>query len=145
MAAAVLAPVPILSPSKAYSSRTSLHGPDRRLSSVGYNPPASEQSLCSASRPTPRSPARSIPRHVTPAPFNTTLDYIGTVRGRVGYAFGTVMPYLTGGFAWGHSHIDINDAAEASVASPGQYQSGWTAGAGVEFAVSGNLERQARI
>ena len=44
-----------------------------------------------------------------PAPFNATIDYTGTLRGRVGYAFGAWMPYLTGGFAWGHSHIRIND------------------------------------
>ena len=41
---------------------------------------------------------------MAPVAFNTTFDYIGTVRGRIGYAFGTVMPYVTGGFAWGHSH-----------------------------------------
>lgn len=75
---------------------------------------------------------------LTPAPFNTNIDYVGTVRGRAGYAVGTVMPYVTGGFAWGHSHVNINDAAGAVVSSPGQYQFGWTAGAGVEFAVSGN-------
>ena len=56
---------------------------------------------------------------LTPAPFNTTLDYIGTVRGRVGYAFGTLMPYVTGGFAWGHSHVDINDGGGSIVARPG--------------------------
>ena len=72
-----------------------------------------------------------------PAPFNTTIDYMGTVRGRAGYAFGTWLPYLTGGFAWGHSHIDINDAGSV-VSTPGHTQTGWTAGAGVEFAVSGN-------
>jgi high affinity Mn2+ porin len=75
---------------------------------------------------------------LTPAPFNTTLDYVGTVRGRVGYAFGAWLPYVTGGFAWGHSHINVNDGAASIVSSPGQNQSGWTAGAGVEFAVSGN-------
>ncbi len=75
---------------------------------------------------------------LAPAPFNTTLDYVGTVRGRAGYAFGTWLPYLTGGFAWGHSHIDINDGAGNIVSSPGQTQIGWTAGAGLEFAVSGN-------
>jgi high affinity Mn2+ porin len=75
---------------------------------------------------------------LTPAPFNTTLDYVGTVRGRVGYAFGTWLPYLTGGFAWGHNHVDINDGAGNIVSSPGQNQTGWTAGAGAEFAVSGN-------
>jgi high affinity Mn2+ porin len=75
---------------------------------------------------------------LTAAPFHSTLDYIGTVRGRVGYAFGTLMPYVTGGFAWGHSHVRINDGAGNVVSSPGQTQPGWTAGAGVEFAVSGN-------
>jgi high affinity Mn2+ porin len=75
---------------------------------------------------------------VMPAPFHTTLDYVGTVRGRVGYAFGTLMPYLTGGFAWGHSRVELNDSAGNVVSSPGQTQAGWTAGAGVEFAVSGN-------
>jgi high affinity Mn2+ porin len=75
---------------------------------------------------------------LTPAPFNTTLDYVGTVRGRIGYAFGTVMPYLTGGFAWGHTHVNINGGSGSVISSAGQYQPGWTAGAGVEFAVSGN-------
>jgi high affinity Mn2+ porin len=72
------------------------------------------------------------------APFNTTLDYVGTVRGRIGYAFGRWLPYATGGFAWGHSRVDINDGSGSIVSSPGQYHPGWTAGAGVEFAVSGN-------
>jgi high affinity Mn2+ porin len=75
---------------------------------------------------------------LTPAPFNTTLDYVGTVRGRIGYAFGTLLPYVTGGLAWGHSHVNINDGGRAIISSPGQTQPGWTAGAGVEFAVSGN-------
>jgi high affinity Mn2+ porin len=70
-----------------------------------------------------------------PAPFNTTLDYIGTVRGRIGYAFGVWMPYVTGGFAWGHTHAEINDGSGAVI---GHYQPGWTAGLGLEFAVSGN-------
>ena len=73
-----------------------------------------------------------------PAPFHTTIDYVGTVRARAGYASGTLLAYVTGGFAWGHSHININDAPGAIVSSPGQNQLGWTAGAGVEFAVSGN-------
>jgi high affinity Mn2+ porin len=75
---------------------------------------------------------------LTPAAFNTTLDYVGTVRGRIGYAFGTLLPYVTGGLAWGHSHVNINDGGRAIISSPGQTQPGWTAGAGVEFAVSGN-------
>ncbi len=78
---------------------------------------------------------------LTPAPFKTTLDYVGTLRGRIGYAFGRWMPFVTGGFAWGHTHININqDPANTSsiISSPGHYQPGWTAGLGLEFAVSGN-------
>lgn len=72
---------------------------------------------------------------MAPAPFNTEIDYIGTVRGRVGYAFNTWMPYVTSGFAWGHTRADINDGSGAVI---GHYQPGWTAGLGLEFAVSGN-------
>ena len=75
-----------------------------------------------------------------PAPFNTTLDYVGTVRGRIGYAFGPWLPYLTGGFAWGHTQAEINDGSGAIT---GHYHSGWTAGAGLEFAVSGNWTAKA--
>jgi len=80
---------------------------------------------------------------LTPAPFNTTIDYVGTARGRVGYAFGRLLPYATGGFAWGHSHVNVNDAGGSIVSSPGHTQFGWTAGAGVEFAVSGNWSAKA--
>jgi high affinity Mn2+ porin len=78
---------------------------------------------------------------LAPAPFNTTLDYVGTLRGRVGYAFGRWMPYATGGFAWGHTHVNINDDPQNTsniISSVGHYQTGWTAGLGLEFAVSGN-------
>jgi len=66
---------------------------------------------------------------------NTTIDYVGTLRGRVGYAFDRLMPYVTGGFAWGHPHVEINDGSGAVV---GRYQPGWTVGLGVEYALSGN-------
>src|ERR1700676_5227869 len=75
------------------------------------------------------------------APFNTTLDYVGTLRGRVGYAFGKWMPYATGGLAWGHTHVNINEDPQNTgniISSVGHYQTGWTAGLGLEFAVSGN-------
>jgi high affinity Mn2+ porin len=80
----------------------------------------------------------------TPAPFHTTIDYVGTVRGRIGYAFDRFMPYVTGGFAWGHAHITVNDPDGVTALFPvGQYQTGWTAGLGVEYAVSGNWSAKA--
>lgn len=73
-----------------------------------------------------------------PAPFNTTVDYFGTARGRVGYAFGTVLPYVTGGVAWGRTHIDLNDANSDVVGMKARMHLGWVTGAGVEFAMGGN-------
>ena len=75
---------------------------------------------------------------LTPAPFNTTLDYVGTVRGRIGYFFGTLLPYVTGGAAWGHGQVNFNDGTGNAILLRAQNQLGWTGGAGVEFAVSGN-------
>ncbi len=74
---------------------------------------------------------------LTPAPFNTTFDYFGTVRGRAGYAFGTLLPYVTGGLAFGATHIDLNDGADNIIAQKARAHFGWVAGAGVEFAVGG--------
>ncbi len=75
---------------------------------------------------------------LVPSAFNSTIDYVSTVRGRVGYAFGTWMPYVTGGFAWAHTHVNLNDNSGSIFATPGAIQTGWAAGAGVAFAVSGN-------
>ncbi len=73
-----------------------------------------------------------------PTPFHTATDYLATVRGRVGYAFGTILPYVTGGVAFGRTQININDADGSSFARRSQDHVGWTAGAGVEVAVGGN-------
>lgn len=81
---------------------------------------------------------------LTPAPFNTTFDHLGTVRGRVGYAFGAWLPYVTGGLAWGRTVVDVNDADGNVIDHKTRLQLGWVAGAGVELALgqgwSGKLE-----
>ena len=84
----------------------------------------------------------NVPRLV-PAPFNTTINYIATARGRVGYAMGTWMPYVTGGVAWGQTHVNLNDFG--TVVPPKRYltHAGWTAGLGVEVAVGGNWTAKA--
>ncbi|CAN5285720.1 carbohydrate porin [soil metagenome] len=75
---------------------------------------------------------------LVPAPFNTTFDYFATARGRVGYAFGTWLPYMTGGLAWGRTHIDLNDAAGDIIGIKTRMHLGWVAGAGVEYALGRN-------
>ncbi|WP_342162608.1 outer membrane protein [Methylobacterium sp. SD21] len=62
-----------------------------------------------------------------------SLDYFGTVRGRVGYAFDRVMIYGTGGFAYGGGSLPA--AASAYPYSlPGTTRTGYTVGGGVEYA-----------
>ena len=55
---------------------------------------------------------------------------MGTVRGRVGYAFDQVLVYGTGGYAWADNRITLS-ALNVSI-SDSQFHSGWTVGAGVE-------------
>jgi outer membrane immunogenic protein len=68
----------------------------------------------------------------------TRLNWFGTVRGRVGYLVTpTTLFYGTGGWAYGHVNSSASIAAGGlgAAASAGSTQtSGWTAGAGLEYA-----------
>ena len=75
---------------------------------------------------------------LTPAPFNTTFNYLATARARVGHAFGSVLPYATAGVAWGQTQVIINDADGAPVSSKSLDHVGWTGGIGIEYALAGN-------
>ncbi|MCJ2043033.1 porin family protein [Methylobacterium sp. J-078] len=60
------------------------------------------------------------------------LDYFGTVRGRLGYAFDRVLFYGTGGFAYGGgggSDFGLPNS------SRNDFRTGWTAGGGIEYAL----------
>lgn len=63
---------------------------------------------------------------------STKNDWLGTVRGRLGYAFDRFMPYVTGGGAFGNIKTSITGF-------PGQDTSkaGWTVGGGLEAAING--------
>jgi outer membrane immunogenic protein len=65
---------------------------------------------------------------------STENTWLGTVRGRVGYAFDRWMPYITGGVAFGG--VNANQAPFTGASST---QVGWAAGAGIEFAVVNNI------
>ena len=61
-----------------------------------------------------------------------SLDWVGTVRGRIGFAFDRFVVFGTGGFAWTNAEID--GAGEDS-----NTHGGWTVGGGIEAAVTGNI------
>jgi outer membrane immunogenic protein len=82
-----------------------------------------------------------LSRAMTPPPgsfaASNKLDAFGTVRGRLGYAFGNFMPYVTGGFAAGRNTFTFTAPLAGLTASDSAIQTGWTAGAGLEYGVSG--------
>lgn len=59
------------------------------------------------------------------------LDALGTVRGRLGIAFGNFLPYVTGGLAVGDIH-----GSESALGAGSSTEAGWTAGGGIEAKVS---------
>ena len=62
----------------------------------------------------------------------TKNSWLGTVRGRLGYAVDRFMPYVTGGLAVG----DINNTI-TGLGSASETKAGWTLGGGVEYAFNG--------
>jgi outer membrane immunogenic protein len=68
--------------------------------------------------------------------YSDKLQWFGTVRGRIGYAFDRWLPYLTGGWAFGHGEISGTTTIGAATTSfsASQDYSGWTVGGGVEWA-----------
>ncbi len=59
-------------------------------------------------------------------------DWLATVRGRVGYAFGRFLPYVTGGAAFGNVKL-----TPAGFPGDSDTKTGWTVGGGIEAAISG--------
>jgi len=66
------------------------------------------------------------------------IDYFGTVRGRLGYAFDRVLVYGTGGFAYGEG-TNLNNDGFGNFRTRGGMRTGWTAGGGLEYAFTPNI------
>jgi outer membrane immunogenic protein len=73
-----------------------------------------------------------------PLGCKTSNNWLGTVRGRVGYAVDRIMPYVTGGLAFG----DIK-ASTPGFPSKSETNAGWTVGAGLEVAIAGTWTAKA--
>ena len=67
------------------------------------------------------------------APWKFSNPWFGTVRGRVGYAFNSILLYGTGGLAFGALKAQLPGGLSESNTS-----AGWTIGAGAEFALNQN-------
>lgn len=79
-----------------------------------------------------------------PAPtdtFRSRTSDLGTVRGRLGYAFGSTLIYGTGGWAWGNVQDDYNITSPSgnlhAFNNRSAGRSGYAAGGGLAYAIPG--------
>jgi outer membrane immunogenic protein len=84
--------------------------------------------------------------NVTSADVDSKIDYLGTVRGRIGAPMfqGRFLPYVTGGFAYGGVRNRVGFDCPTCVNGGGfatdtHGQTGWTVGAGTEYALDRHL------
>ena len=71
--------------------------------------------------------------------YGASVDYFGTIRARIGYAFDRFLPYITGGAAYGKTKISSSYAGDGfGSLSASATNWGWTVGGGVEYAITNN-------
>ncbi|WP_442755263.1 outer membrane protein [Methylocystis sp. JAN1] len=88
----------------------------------------------------------SAPLLFTYANTQQSLEWFGTTRGRLGFAFGRLLPYVTGGVAYGEVSATGLQALAAGLTSSGTARStnvGWAAGAGLDISLSSRLSARA--
>jgi outer membrane immunogenic protein len=87
--------------------------------------------------------------------YSGKIDTMGTVRGRLGYSFGNVMPYLTAGYAW----VSLEQGSTCPAAAPfgvcsitGAYSvaskethTGFVWGGGAEWAIAKQWSLKAEV
>jgi high affinity Mn2+ porin len=64
------------------------------------------------------------------------VDYVTSLRGRLGYAFGHWLIYATGGFAWSQARLSEAPGLIADEDRVLRTRTGWTAGMGTELAIA---------
>ncbi len=78
------------------------------------------------------------------ADFNASqnIDYFGTVRGRLGYGFGSAMIYATGGFAYANVDtkvsLNVGNGSITNSMNSNQLETGWVVGGGLEYLFAPN-------
>jgi high affinity Mn2+ porin len=66
------------------------------------------------------------------------LEYLGTLRGRLGYAMGRWTPFVTGGLAFASTRYSLTDLTTGTFdTKPGQWRFGYSVGGGIDYALGG--------
>lgn len=69
----------------------------------------------------------------------TDIDWQGSVRGRLGFAFDRALIYGTGGVAFANLKRSAGIPGGAQLLSYSETRAGWTLGAGLEYALTNNI------
>jgi outer membrane protein OmpA-like peptidoglycan-associated protein len=70
----------------------------------------------------------------------SSLDADASVRGKLGYSLGRFLVYGTGGAAFGRVTTHYNAPVGTRIAGNTDIRTGWTAGGGIAYAITPNLE-----
>src|SRR5262245_11974577 len=66
------------------------------------------------------------------------LEWLGTLRGRLGYSMGRWTPFVTGGLAFASTRYSLTDLTTGTFdTKPGQWRFGYSVGGGVDYALGG--------
>jgi outer membrane immunogenic protein len=74
-----------------------------------------------------------------PFTISTTIKDYESVRARLGFAFDRFLVFGTGGWAWGDPSVAYAVLGSAPFATNSGNRSGWTAGAGLDYAVTDHV------
>src|SRR5262245_45209897 len=91
------------------------------------------------------APAGPVPGGSDVRTISTKTDWFGTATARLGFAWDGVLLYSKGGLAVGHFKYGVDDTSASGIFTSvtsfrgSDTRIGWTAGAGVEWAVWGNV------
>ena len=91
------------------------------------------------------TPQASSPLTVDSIDIRNRLNWFGTTRLRAGYSFGRLLPYVTGGVAYGEMGVSGTRFTGGALFSGSTTDTkvGWTAGAGVDYALTDALSVRA--
>ncbi|HEV1999827.1 MAG TPA: outer membrane beta-barrel protein [Xanthobacteraceae bacterium] len=78
-----------------------------------------------------------------PSGCNTNIDWLATVRGRIGHANGPLLFYVTGGVAFAAIHAWHLPLAGGFIADATPTETGWAVGAGLEGVLGGGWSLKA--
>lgn len=88
----------------------------------------------------------TVPFLATNTDVHTGINWFGTSRARLGYSVGRLMPFVSGGVAYGEvasSGVQILGSGLLTMGSRTDTRIGWALGGGVEFALTNNLNAKA--